>query len=551
MIRISLAGVVLAMASIAGCKEEPARPPSGGNSANKSAPSRASTIASDELAARLESAYREDKLTAGLAAAREVADAGTSDIRLLGLAARAFYRAGYLAEASQSISNVDTSKAEVPLLLIGARLSRAQANLPLTERSLEMARKVSADNPEVLNELVYLRMAQRRYSDAAQAAETLDRALASASGYPVETLKSVNAGRAEFLKQAGTKPLNVVQHGAGKMAWTTIQDFQRPYVVEAKINGHGPYQLAIDLVGGTYVSLPPKLAEEAEITPVANGTVLTLDGPRTAPWAVANSIELGTARIERAITRIFEEPAKLEYPPDGVIGIGVFAEQRATLNRAARTPAEWQFEVGASGPLEPDAPPDRGTEPLFYLADNRPTFITQVEGRRALATIGSYIAVSSESLALRLDLYPDTLPMGPPEKAGYPTPGVGSGLSEAHVGTSPSCLGRAWCVDAEFGGRGVPLSIALDAPFNEMYIDRLLGTHPDVFYGVDITERMAKLIIDGPQRKVQIQWIHVPEPPASQPASAPAASPAQVSAPAPPVPAQDQGFTPIDAQPPP
>jgi hypothetical protein len=287
------------------------------------------------------------------------------------------------------------------------------------------------------------------------------------------------------------------------------------------------------------------------MAPLAEGSVLTLDGPRQAQWGLAQSVELGTVHIERVVTRVFEEPAKPDYPPDGVIGIGVFKDHRATLNRV-----DGRFEVSPSGPLEADAQTDRGSEPLFYLADHRPTFITEIEGRRVLATIGSYVVVTTQSQSLRLELYPDTKSMGPPGEEGYPTPGVGSGLSEAHLGTSPACLERALCVDTEFCGRGVPLFIAIDAAFNEVYIDKLLGAHPDVFYGVDITERMEQIIIDAPRRQLQIKWIHVPEP-ATQPASAPAtsASPNPNAAQATATPAaapvsSEEGFTPIDAPPP-
>ncbi len=506
-----------------GCKEEGASGGGAGSGGAKPATRAMSPELANELSERLEAAYREDKVAAGTTAAGDVAAAGTgAPPKLVGLAARAFLRAGDLPHASELVNAAGAANTEVPLLLTRARLARGTGALAMADTSLDAALKAAPDDPELLNELVFVRQAQQRYADAAAAAERLDKALAAASGYPTELLRVMNAGRAEFLAQVKDQPLNVVaQLGTQKMVWAPTDNFQQPYIVEAKINGQGPFTLAIDLIGGHSLHLRPTVAEAAGVLPIADGEVITMAGPRPARWAIVNGLELGTAKLERVITRIFDEPAKPDYVFDGALGVGLFRSVRMRMNML-----DQRFELEASGPFE-TGNSDHGTELLVYLADDRPVFTAQFEGAPRLTTLGAYVHVATITEPVMLERFKESdttiLPMlAPGIPAEHPVAPLGD--REAYTPEQltwhhPSRFGND-AVTSYFCGREVPLSLAVAMPFHDATIERLIGARPGLMISTDKFQTMHVVSFDGPTHTLQIQWIPIPPAPATAPAAA-------------------------------
>ncbi len=95
-------------------------------------------------------------------------------------------------------------------------------------------------------------------------------------------------------------------------------------VIEARINGSGPYRFALDTGFGGMIQVTPAIAKKLGLPVV--GEVKTGDpsgrNPKTARLFHADSVDVGAAHIKGIVVGEFDRPGLLEA--DGIIGLNIF-----------------------------------------------------------------------------------------------------------------------------------------------------------------------------------------------------------------------------------
>lgn len=442
------------------------------------------------LRAGLDAAYRADDWQAGQRLAKLAVEqpGGAGDMR--GLAARAAWRAGQIEAAEALVADLPPNPSDPVALEMQTLIALAHGDLPTARTAAQRLEQIAPDSATAIAHVLAVRFEEERLGECVPLVERLGRVADASHGYPEHYLLEEFGGVAKFLRAVGPQPINEIQQfGAAEMAPIPLLGLPR---CRAMVNGHGPFTFVVDTGGSIVLSLDKTIAEQINLPLLAEAHIRGVSGKDTSQQALLDELRIGEIVCQRVMTRVFDVKKATLNACDGILGLGVLADGRVTLDFAGAA-----LHVAPSSAAEAEAE----AVPIRIIGD---------------AKIISPITVENEPATCLWDSGADGVYLSPvlltrrfpgrefkrvsPAEAGVQFPGgVGGGAIPA-ITLAPAVdleLGRRVYKDA--GGIGLDV---LDEIFGP-----LLGVQIDVLVGMPIFRDTQAVVIDYPQRKMWIRWL--------------------------------------------
>ncbi len=402
---------------------------------------------------------------------------------LLGLRARALWRAGRLSEVRTLITRIPEDTTDRVALAVQLDLAYATGD---DKRLNDLSARYVRTHPQTAADLAVLVDAQLFHQSGPDLIEWLRRIEKTASvenGYPETLLVETIPGVADFLAAIGDKPVNQMTH-YGSAPMQVLGMLHLPYC-DVRINGRGPYRMIVDTGGSVTLAIDDEIAEEIGLHSLASAKLHGAAGVQDSGQALVEHMAVSDIEMARVPARILELPPGLKHNIDGILGTGVFDSARMTLDFAGQ-----RLAVEPSG-----STPARGNETeLLVVGDAKLVVPVKLGGREALAFIdtGADIVAASPS-ALR-ELYPD-------RAVSIISGGVGVG-----EGDSPG-LGFGTPFSLDFAGRATPSYSGLALETLDELLGSFLRTRLQLIIGMPLCREMKSMTIDFPRRRLWVEWL--------------------------------------------
>lgn len=432
----------------------------------------------------LDVTWRADDWQAGLRLARAALEKHPKAAELRGRIVRALWRGGQLEEAERiAAALAPTTHDPVALTML--------IQIHLARREIEAANAV-ADRLQKLGPATALeyycvlaaRLEADQLHDAVPLLRRIERLTDPANGYPEIYLAEALGGMDEFFAAIGSQPLNQVTH-YGSAPMPVLIAFRLPYC-DALINGQGPYRLIVDTGGSVGLSLDDDVARELGLKSYGTANVHGIAGAQESSQTLVAELRMGAIVCRRVLTRVFAFPQVIELGADGILGTGVFARARLTLD----------FEHGRLHVAPPSGQSAEGRPvELWLVGDAKLLVPLKLAGRPAVGLLDSGADVAAVSPLRLRELFPDrelkTVPV-----AGL---GVGSG-NDPGLTLTPG-------VDLEFAGRHYSnySGIGLDAL--DDLLSPIIGVQTDVLLGMPVFRDMKRFTVDFRQGRMWVAWL--------------------------------------------
>lgn len=432
----------------------------------------------------LDAAYRADDWQAGLSLSEQALKHPSWVKPLRSLLVRALWRAGRIGQAERLAGELVPEKTDRIGAAIAMRIALANGQRERAARFLNHLRQLGPNTADEAATMLFVEMTLGQTEGLAELARKAAEWADAANGYPDTYLAESLEGFPKLLEAIGDQPLNVVS-AYGRAPMPPVVGIGLPSV-EAYINGEGPYRFIVDTGGSIALSLSTRVADDLGLKPVATSSVRGVGGSQEAGIMVIDRLSIGQIEVRHVLSHRFDMPAVLNGAIDGVLGTGVFARSRFTLNLA-----DSELVVAASS----DKPAAGHALDLRIVADAKLTALIKIEGQPAVALIDSGADAVALSPHFVTRQFPDkdfpTMPM--PAAAG-----VGEGDSGG-VSVVPG-------VHAEIAGRtfegfgGVALSTLDDT------LSPIIGLQYDILLGMPLLRETQSMTIDAGTRQGWIEW---------------------------------------------
>ncbi len=433
----------------------------------------------------LDVTWRADDWQAGLRLAQKAIEAHPQDKTLYGSIVRALWRAGRIAEAERLAAGISSDTADRVALraLIDICLSRGQ-----TEQAAKWADRLETLGPQTADDLYHLfavRFIQQRMDGLADVVRKAERLVNVRNGYPESYLAESIEGLGTFLDAVGPEPMNQISR-PGSAPMTALVMFNLPSC-DVFINGRGPYRMVIDTGGSIMVALDETVATEIGLKSVAQATVRGVSGKQETGQALIEELQIGTITCRRIVTRTFDVHKAIMNAADGIIGTGVFASGRMTLDFANE-----QLIVGPSR----DEPAPGQAVNLRLVADEKLMAVVTLQGEPAMAMLdsGADMVVLSPSLLKRV--YPNR------EIQSF-DPGMGLGIGADEMprisltgGVDLVLAGRTF---KNYGGLGLDVLDTMLSP--------VMGVQTDILIGMPTFRQTKSCTVDFPTCRMWMDWL--------------------------------------------
>jgi tetratricopeptide (TPR) repeat protein len=445
---------------------------------------RARTTASEAYHHALDVTWRADAWQEGVRLARTALDCYPDEPTLRGKIARALWRAGRIREAEQVIDtiNEDTDDRVALTTLTEIELARGRF-----ERAGAAARRIEELGPSSAVELYHvlvLRLAEDRLAGMVPLLRELVQRIDPDNGYPEIYLQEALEGLPEFFAAIGTEPINQVTcHGAAAMPMIPL--VRLPYCL-VTINGEGPYRLILDTGGSITLSLDDDVARELGLKSLGKASIRGISGKQDSEQTLVDELRIGEITCRRVMTRTFAMLGGLEAVADGIIGAGIFARERMTLDfEHARLVVSVSSDEPARGRLGE----------VRVVGDAKLVAPIKLQDEYAVALLDSGAdPVAISPLRLK-ELFPDH-PLTIISASGM---GVGEG-DAAGISLGPGVKLEAWGRTYEnYSGVGLEVLDTLLGP--------ILGVQTHVLLGMPVFRDMKSWTIDYPRRQMWVEWI--------------------------------------------
>lgn len=437
------------------------------------------------LHAALEAAWRADDWLTGQRIARLALRAEPDDRSLRPPVVRALWRAGDIRDAERLSDDIQPDTADRDALVTLARLELARGR---TEAARRAAARLERLGPQSAEQAYALMSAKMLLHDPEGLAALARRAAALCDperGYPDSILQESLIGFPELLAQIDDKPLNVIAaHGAAEMP--PMVGFGLPNC-SVYINGKGPYRLILDTGGSVALSLATPVARELGLRTLAESSVRGVSGPQPAALTVVDRLTIGPIEVERVLTHSFSLPGVIDGLVDGVLGTGVFAEARFTLDlqNGRFVVAPSSDEPAAGAPLD-----------LRIVADAKLVGLIEIDGRPVTALIDSGADAIALSPSFAREAHPDQAFTGMDLPA---VTGVGEDQAGQILIVPP--------VTARIAGREIEQFGGLALSVLDETLSPIIGLQFDLLAGMPLLREMRALTVDGPRRRAWVEWL--------------------------------------------
>lgn len=447
---------------------------------------RADNASVEQRKKAMDAAWRADAWQAAAELAAAAVQSGESPLR--GKAARALWRAGKFGEAEQLIDATDLAGADAPMLssAITAALARGrtQDGLRLADR-LEALENVSASD---LMTVVGARFMRNRLDGLPRLIRKVETMANPKNGYPEIHIPEYLEGLAAYFESIGPAPVNRLDTpGTAPIEVARLVNLP---MVEATINGHGPFRFILDTGGSIMVSIDSEVAEDIGLKTIVTGSVRGVSGKDSAGQALIDEFQIGSIRLSRVMSRVFEVRKAAAGSCDGIIGTGIFADARMKADLVALrlhvTPSS--ADPGVGDAME-----------LRLIGDAKMIVPIRLSGRPATALLDSGADVAAISPATLAAVFPGK------EFASMAAPMAGVG-----TGNQPT-LSFAKGVDIEIGGRKYENFSGLGLDVLDHTLSPMLGMHIDALIGMPVFRDMKSFTVDFPRAKLWVDWAEKPE----------------------------------------
>jgi predicted aspartyl protease len=437
-----------------------------------------------DLSEALDAAWRADDWQTGLRLAQQALKAHPDEAKLQGIIIRALWRAGRLKEAEDLAAKIPPNTRDRVALASLVTIHLAHARF---ERAADVAERLGACKSLTAVELyqvIAVRFAQNRLAGLAGLLRKVERLTDPDNGYPEIYMEEHLDGLAEFFDAVGTEPLNqVTEFGTAPMPLMPLINL--PGCV-ATINGHGPYRMIFDTGGSITLSLDEQVAADIGLKSVADATIRGVSGKDTSGQAVLGELKIGDITCKRVMTRIFDLRGQIFNAADGIIGTGIFAESRLTLDfehaRMIVTPSS----ANAAGGTAVD---------IRVVGDAKLVAPAILQGERATALLDSGASVVAFAPSRLKRLFPDQ-PVKTIQGAGM---GVGGGAGPTIN------IGRG--VDLVFAGRDYDEYSGLGLDVLDTVLSPILGVQCDALIGMPVFREMKSWTVDFPRCQMWVDWL--------------------------------------------
>jgi hypothetical protein len=432
----------------------------------------------------LQTAWRADEWEAGLSLARQACEKFPQVPELRAAAARAFWRAGYIAEAEKLAATLppDATDPTALRVLLTVHLARGES-----EQAQRYAEQLDRLKPRTAENLYYLIAARSALGQLAGLSALVREAEAlcnPANGYPELFIRDQLQGVAEFLDAVGPEPLNqVTTFGSAAMPMVPLINLPG---CDARINGRGPYRLIVDTGGSITLSLDDSIAAELGLKSVATSAIHGVGGREDSGQVLVDELKIGSITCRRVMTRTFAVRQAVAFAADGILGTGLFADARMQLD----------FQKGVLT-VEPasDRPGPGVRAELRIVGDGKLIAPVTLAGQPATCLLDTGADACALSPARLRQIFPGR----PIRSLPAFTLGVGSQLNPG-LSLSPGA-------DLELAGRKYPDYGGIGLEVLDTLLSPLLGMQIDALVGMPVMRNMRLLTIDYPSARMWIDWL--------------------------------------------
>lgn len=433
----------------------------------------------------LDVCWRADDWRAGLQLAEFAAQQHPDKTKLAAYVARAYWRGGRIQQAEQLVTRWKLDDGDTVAAQVAIAAYLAQGDLEHTAQWLDRLQKLGPRTASDWYHVFAAKTALRDYAGLAEILRKAESAVDAKGGYPDNFLEESVAGLSAFFTAVGTEPLNQVRtYGNAPLAPLPL--FNLPFC-EVLINGHGPYRLVLDTGGSIMVALDQGIAEDLGLKSVAPATVRGVSGTEETGQVLLDKVQIGNIECRRVLCRTFDVRTALMNSADGILGTGIFAQARMTLDleggHVSVTPS--QAEAPAGSPLDIRIIGDAKIMALAPL-DDTPCVALLDSGADAVALATSWLEHRfPDERITRIDV-----------NLGI---GIGSSATPEVAFAPPVAMTLAGRKLDNFGGLGLDVLDKVISP--------VLGVQTDVLVGMPVFRQMRTFTVDFPRSKAWAEWL--------------------------------------------
>jgi len=432
----------------------------------------------------LDTAWRADDWQMGLELARESLEKWPESSELRGRQARALWRAGHIAAAEGLAARIPPDTTDHVALRTRVQIDSARGNLPAAATAAERLSELPPLAAEDLFAILSVRLAENCLTGLPELIRRIEQSADVANGYPENYLVEQLDGLAEFFEVVGSAPLNQIAR-FGEAAMPVMPLINLPGC-QVMINGRGPYKMLVDTGGSIMLSLDQAVAAELGLKSIAEATIHGIGGREQSGQTLVEELTIGEVRCKRVITRTFDLRKSIAYAADGILGTGIFAESRMTLD----------FERGRLRVAPACDAPGQGREAqLRIVGDGKLLTPAVVNGTPLVGLLDSGADVFALSPARLEKLFPGRRI----KSIAAFTMGVG-GDAQPNISMMPS-------VTLEIAGRKFDDHGGLGLDVLDTLLSPMLGIQTDALVGMPVLRDMRTLTVDFAHSKMWVEWL--------------------------------------------
>jgi hypothetical protein len=234
------------------------------------------------------------------------------------------------------------------------------------------------------------------------------------------------------------------------------------------------------------LSLDEEIATEIGLESIAVSTVHGISGKEETGQVLVDELKIGAVACRRVMARTFAVRKATAYAADAILGTGIFADVRMTLD----------FQTGrlTLQPSSEDAGPGREVD-LRVVGDGKLITPLPLHGQPAAALLDTGADAFAVAPSRLRQLFPDKPIRSIPALA----LGVG-GEQDPSITLTPG-------VDFEFGGRTYKNYGGLGLDVLDTLLGPLLGIQTDVLIGMPVMREMKTMTVDFPRCRMWVEWL--------------------------------------------
>ena len=439
----------------------------------------------DAIATALDVAYRADDWQAGLELIDLAQHQHPDADAFVGRRLRALWRGGRILDAEALAERAPKNITDRIALAALVQIELARGH---DERAIELAHRLEAQGDPTAFEIylvLTVRILDNRLDGVGRMLRRATELAKPENGYPDNILAEVLEGLPQFFEALGGRPLNCIDK-FGSVEMPAIAGFGLPSC-SATINGKGPYRLIVDTGGSIAISLDKEIADEIGLKSISTSTIHGVNGPQESSQCISDRVRIGDIECSNVMTQSFQMPAALRGMADGILGTGVFADGRMTLDLAGE-----RLTVAPSG----DKPGAGDEMPMRIVGDAKFVTFVELEGKPGVALLDSGADAIALSPSTARRLFPDK--EFQQVQAGIAA-GVGSGEQTGILFLPPVDVKVGGHMYDDFGGIGLEALDSLLAP--------ILGVQFDVLIGMPLFRDLKTFTVDFKTCKAWIEWL--------------------------------------------